>query len=251
MDAMIRLKPLELAERRKSSIAVHAYLREMILNGTLPPGTILSQLELSKQLGVSRTPLREAFRMLQEEGLIEAEPNLRASVSAFDASDFVTVYASRVMLESLGIALTAASFTHEDAAAAARALIEMRQAQHHQQFHNWQKAHRSFHTILFSHSGNELFRLLQSTMARSERYLNFFHPDYSKSRWLYDSIDDHTLLLQACIEHRSQDAARLLAHHLTTFALSISDELEPAPATNPIQAALEMIQASTPPLATS
>ena len=58
--------------------SLRSHLREMILGGLLQPGVVISQVELAHTLGVSRTPLREAMRMLQEEGLIEAEPNRRA-----------------------------------------------------------------------------------------------------------------------------------------------------------------------------
>src|SRR3954454_6585784 len=50
-----------------AAVAVHEHLRALILNGTLPPGAVLNQVELAPQLGVSRTPIREAIRMLQEE----------------------------------------------------------------------------------------------------------------------------------------------------------------------------------------
>ena len=68
------IRKVDLPEARQAIPHVHAYLRECILNGTLSPGTKLSQVSLAAQLGISRTPLREVLRMLQEEGLVEIEP---------------------------------------------------------------------------------------------------------------------------------------------------------------------------------
>jgi DNA-binding GntR family transcriptional regulator len=65
------IRRVDLPEARQAIPHVHAYLRECILDGTLPPGTKLSQVSLAAQLGISRTPLREVLRMLQEEGLVE------------------------------------------------------------------------------------------------------------------------------------------------------------------------------------
>jgi len=63
------IRKVNLPEARQAIPYVHAYLRECILDGTLSPGTKLSQVSLAAQLGISRTPLREVLRMLQEEGL--------------------------------------------------------------------------------------------------------------------------------------------------------------------------------------
>jgi len=71
------IRKVDLPEARQAIPHVHAYLRECILDGTLQPGTKLSQVSLAAQLGISRTPLREVLRMLQEEGLVEIEPNQR------------------------------------------------------------------------------------------------------------------------------------------------------------------------------
>ena len=71
------IRKVDLSEARQAIPYVHAYLRECILDGTLTPGTKLSQVSLARQLGISRTPLREVLRMLQEEGLVEIEPNQR------------------------------------------------------------------------------------------------------------------------------------------------------------------------------
>ena len=77
------IRKVDLPEARQAIPHVHAYLRECILDGTLKPGTKLSQVSLAAQLGISRTPLREVLRMLQEEGLVEIEPNQRTGWRAW------------------------------------------------------------------------------------------------------------------------------------------------------------------------
>ena len=72
---------------RDMTWTVYSSLRESILNGALPPGESLSQVQLASQLGVSRGPLREAVRMLQREGLVEAEVTRRGRVSSFSIDD--------------------------------------------------------------------------------------------------------------------------------------------------------------------
>lgn len=77
-------------------------LRTMIVTGEIPPGTALSQVELAGRIGVSTTPLREALRQLEAEGLVEPRRNRRPRVPPFDPDDVVSVYCGRVLLESLG-----------------------------------------------------------------------------------------------------------------------------------------------------
>ena len=93
---------------------VYSSLRESILNGALPPGESLSQVQLATKLGVSRGPLREAVRMLQREGLVEAEVNRRGRVSSFSMDDLEQLYAMRIVHESLAIRITVPRFTQKD-----------------------------------------------------------------------------------------------------------------------------------------
>ncbi len=75
------------------------------------PGTRLSQVALADQLGVSRTALPEVLRMLQEEGLVEIEPNQRTRVAGLDPQELDDVYASRILLETLALSMTLEEFT--------------------------------------------------------------------------------------------------------------------------------------------
>src|SRR5207248_8542503 len=91
---------------RDSTEIAYLQLRRAIVRCDIPSGVQLSQRELSQLTGVGRTPLREALRMLQREGLVEAEPNHRVCVAGFSFPDLEQLYALRISLEALAIRLT-------------------------------------------------------------------------------------------------------------------------------------------------
>ena len=122
------IRKVDLPEARQAIPHVHAYLRECILDGTLSPGTKLSQVSLAAQLGISRTPLREVLRMLQEEGLVEIEPNQRTRVAGLDPQELDDVYASRILLETLALSMTIGHFGAKARAEAKQMLTAMRRA---------------------------------------------------------------------------------------------------------------------------
>src|SRR3984885_6529486 len=76
-----------MADNGQNTEDVYERVRNAILDGQLAPGAVMSQVALAQDLGISRTPLREALRMLQSEGLVEGEPNRRVRVAPMTASD--------------------------------------------------------------------------------------------------------------------------------------------------------------------
>ncbi|GAA3447608.1 GntR family transcriptional regulator [Planomonospora venezuelensis] len=90
-------------------------LRNLILNGRYAPGARLGEVELAETLGVSRTPVREALRRLQAEGLVEVAANRGARVAQFPAGDLETVFELRARIEGLAARQAAAVATAEDA----------------------------------------------------------------------------------------------------------------------------------------
>ena len=83
-------------------------LRERIRTGELPPGTRLRQETLADELGISRTPLREAMRLLAADGLVELEPNRGAVVTALSREAQVRFWEARLALEPAAARLGAA-----------------------------------------------------------------------------------------------------------------------------------------------
>ena len=149
MSAQPATGPLQI-----QSVVDHVYsaLRERILSGDLPRGAKLRQASLADELGVSRTPLREALRRLSAEGLVEFEPNRGATVSELDFGDMRHAWSARVALEP-GAARLAAERRHAPAIAAMRTAIAHQRAAAGNKIESF-AANRAFHLALAAASGN-------------------------------------------------------------------------------------------------
>lgn len=238
--------PLHIPDKRRSRVIVHARLRQLILDGTLPPGSVLSQLQLSRALGVSRTPLREALRMLQEEGLVDAEPNHRPRVKGFDSSDLESVYSTRILLESFAVALTIPTLTADDIRTADEALRRMRIATQHEDFAEWRQAHRDFHRVLVRGAGDQVVQLIEIQAERAERYLRFYQLRDTRAWWSRNTEEEHRDLLQAIARDQtgSRDSVAAIGRHLARTALWVIAEAEPERDPLPIRLALQMALAA-------
>lgn len=98
---------------RTASATATELIREAIVEGRLEPGRRLKEVELAKELGISRTPIREALLLLQAEGLVEASPNRGSTVRAYDARELNDMYELRALLEGHSARRAAARITPE------------------------------------------------------------------------------------------------------------------------------------------
>jgi TetR/AcrR family transcriptional regulator, mexJK operon transcriptional repressor len=84
---------------RRTAMDVYDALRDAILGGEIKSGSLLTQVDIARDFGVSRTPVREALRRLQESGLVAGAPNYRSRVVGFDAEEVESIYVKRLLLE--------------------------------------------------------------------------------------------------------------------------------------------------------
>src|ERR1700724_4415094 len=187
------IRKAHLPEAREAIPHVHAYLRECILDGTLTPGTKLSQVTLAGQLGISRTPLREVLRMLQEEGLVEIEPNQRTRVAGLDPQELDDVYASRILLETLALSMTIGHFGAKARAEAKRMLTAMRRAAKSGDFDAWFAAHTDYHRVCSAAAGEAMQRQLRAFADRTTRYIPIYQLS-EPSSWQTAADAEHTAL---------------------------------------------------------
>jgi DNA-binding GntR family transcriptional regulator len=96
---------------QNASVAATELIRQAILDGRLDPGSRLKEEELARELGISRTPVREALLILQAEGLVDAAPNRGAVVRSHDGDDLEDLYQLRALLEGYAARRAAANIS--------------------------------------------------------------------------------------------------------------------------------------------
>jgi DNA-binding GntR family transcriptional regulator len=234
------LRKVDLPEARQAIPALHAYLRECVLDGTLTPGTKLSQVALAEQLGVSRTPLREVLRMLQEEGLVEIEPNQRTRVGGLDPQELDEIYACRILLETLALSMTFDEFTAAQQREASGLLTAMRQGARTGDFALWFDAHAGFHRLITAGAGPPLRRQLTTFADRTIRYIRIYQ--ISEPHWQAAGDIEHPAILEALIDHDEPAAIARLAHHLERTADRVLSDCAPDYKIRAVPRALELIE---------
>ena len=220
------IRRLHLPEARRAIAPLHAYLRECILDGTLVPGTKLSQVALAEQLGISRTPLREVLRMLHEEGLVTIEPDQRTRVAGFDPAELDSVYAERVLVECLALSMTLEGFSDVDAARGRELLRAMGRASASGDVAAWFTDHTAFHRLLTSGAGEALQRRLEALAERSIRYIRIYQLS-EPATWQVAGDREHAGILDALVGGDGPGAIAALAHHLSRTALRVMSDCRP------------------------
>jgi DNA-binding GntR family transcriptional regulator len=231
-----------------AAASVHERLRQLILTGDLPPGSVLSQVRLAEDLGVSRTPLRDAMRRLQSEGLIDAEHNRRARVADIDPSDLQALYCQRILVESLAISLTVERLSEVDLQRIRDALAEMlAAAAEERSYEAWDEPHRRFHALLVMHAGERLRDVTAGLVDRSERYRRLWLYRTGELRSWELAEEEHTSLLEACEAREARLAAERLARHLGRTALSLLMTVVPEEDPRLVRGAIQMVVGSERP----
>jgi DNA-binding GntR family transcriptional regulator len=197
---------------------IHDRLRRDILSGALPAGQPISQVQLAAKLGVSRTPLREALRLLEREGLVEAEHNKQVRVARSSIEDLEQVYAMRITLEALAVRFSLPAMTSDDIEAMAEAHEKMRLYADRRDYERWELPHREFHSKLLERSGILLRRTLSQLSDHVERY-RYIASTQAPMAWP-NSITDHQAILTAT---RAGDVAAVVeavGRHYARVALN-------------------------------
>jgi DNA-binding GntR family transcriptional regulator len=203
---------------------VHDELRRLILEGELAPGAELSQLELSRRLSVSRTPLREALRLLEREGLvISGGPHRLVTVSPLSMEDLDSLYSMRAMLEALAIWLTVPALRDDDFARLEDDLEEARSGSSQSAY----DAHRRFHQGLRSGAEDRLAEQAERLFEHAQRYqLAFAREDSTR---LAAKHEEHAAILEACRQRDRRGARDLIVDHVADTATVLMTSERHAP----------------------
>jgi DNA-binding GntR family transcriptional regulator len=207
MDTVVAKRP-SLA-RRALYEDVAERLRAQIFARDLEPGAWIDELRLAAEYGISRTPLREALKVLAAEGLVTMKPRRGAYVAEMSREDVRQVYHLLALLESDAAAEVA---RHADAAQLQQlqALHERLEKQVRQRdaFFN---TNEQFHLALLEAAGNR-WRVQIVTDLRKVMKLNRHHSLFKQGR-LVDSLAEHRALMAAITQREPAKAASLMRRH--------------------------------------
>jgi DNA-binding GntR family transcriptional regulator len=210
----------ELPAGRTIAEAIAAALRADIASGRLAAGTRLLQVELAQRFGVSTTPVREAFGILQREGLVRSHPQRGATVFAPSVDDLREHYEIRAALESLAVEKAAQNFKPTDALPLLEILDEMRGCSDPDRY---VELNHRFHISLYRLSRRErLIELITGLRNASAAYLQIYAAEGVPN----DRLDgEHREILAACEARDSKRAARAMRHHLEQTVAHVTDQL--------------------------
>lgn len=201
--------PTELKNKPSSGHAILAALRTSITSGSLPPGTVLRQVELAEEFGVSRIPVREALQALQSEGLVLIEPNRGAFVASYTAEQLNEMFDLRVMLE---VDALQHAIPHHTERSLRRIEALQRELDYEDQPAEWIRLDRAFHDELYGPSARaRTLQLIAGLRGSVERFsIARLGPDTRRTGW----NDEHQQLIAAVRTRDVAAASAILTLHL-------------------------------------
>lgn len=204
------LQPIKLDSYKPLRELVCETIRQAIIDGTFSPGERLMEIQMADEMGVSRTPVREAIRKLELEGFVVMIPRRGTYVADISIKDITEIYEIRTSLDVLAAGLAAERITDEELETLNRLLVEIGQHINDKNMEKIVEADTAFHDVLYQASRNE--RLCSIINNLREQLTGIRGRSMSYPGRLIETMDEHRSLID-CIAsrdvERAQDAARV------------------------------------------
>lgn len=206
------LNPIRLDNYKPLRELVFESLREAIIMGNLRPGERLMEIQLAEQMGVSRTPVREAIRKLELEGLVVMVPRKGAYVAGLSIKDIADVFEIRKALEGLAAELAADRISDEEIENLERVLHRLADSVEHKKLDEFIDVDTEFHAVLFQAGRND--RLSQMISNLREQIHRFRNTSLSMPGRMTAALEEHRKIVEAISQHDVDEAKRLAQEHI-------------------------------------
>lgn len=198
-------------------------LRKAILTGELKPGERLMEIHLANRLGVSRTPIREAIRKLELEGLVIMIPRRGAEVAQITEKSLKDVLEVRRALDALCVELACERITEEGKVKLREACSEFEKATKTGDVTAIAKADVALHDIIVEATGNaRLIQLINNLSEQMYRYRFEYIKDESRHEKL---VEEHRMIYESIIEKDKEKAAKAAKLHIDNQEKSIIQQI--------------------------
>lgn len=222
------IRPIDPAQRATLGAIVTDQLRAHVIHGGFEPGTVLGEVALAEQFGVSRGPIREALQRLVQEGLLRREPRRGISVPRFAAADIRDVYLAREAIESAALAVALAG-DPEPLAADLRAIVgRMRAAVATDDWVAVADLDVAFHRrIVEATHSPRLARLYTTVLAETIAFFNMT----ARSPGREQLVAEHADLAELVAAGNIEAYRRTLGRHLSESVLRLTRQAQAQAAT--------------------
>lgn len=198
-------------------------LRQEILTGELKPGERLMEIHLANRLGVSRTPIREAIRILELEGLVTMTPRRGAEVANITEKNLRDVLEVRRVLDALAASLACDRITDEEKEQLRAACDTFAKATETKNVTTIARADVALHDIIIKAAGNErLAQIVGNLSEQMYRYRFEYIKDASKHQSL---IEEHRIIYESIIKQDKETAAKAVKMHIDNQEKSIINQI--------------------------
>ena len=219
------LNNLKLQNYQPLRDVVFEHLRNSILNGDLKPWERLMEVQLAEQLGVSRTPVREAIRKLELEGLVVMVARKGAYVADVSVKDILDVLEVRSVLEGLAAALAAERMTEEELEELELISYHFKRHVENEDTEGMIEKDMQFHDrIIHSTRNPKLIQIAQSLQEQVQRFRITYFSEYSSTKEL---LVEHQAILEAIANRDAVAAQKVTQHHIDMLEqtiISIADK---------------------------
>lgn len=210
--------------RRSLHDELVARLRDMIVDGALKAGQKIPEAELCAKFAVSRTPMREAMKVLASEGLLTLLPNRGALVARITAEEIEELFPIMGAMEGLAGELAAKRFTPAAIAALRRDHDRMLRHYERRDWVGYSKLNRAIHEAIFAAAGNGALSAMYMNLLIRIHHVRFVARP-SDARWR-QAVEDHEKIIAAVEARDARKLSRILVSHLRNKADMVIESLK-------------------------
>ena len=192
---------------------VYQYLSDLIIEGKIRPGERLVEKDLSQKFSVSRSPVRECFRILESEGLITINSRKGAHVRDFSRKDIEDVFLVRATLEALAAKLAVQNISEKEIATLNDLVTKMDEAITEKNEKSFYELNIFFHNLFIKASNNEILEKTLKTL-RKGIWLRITFLYFNSSSALIPSNIKHKEIVEALVKKDPVSVARLVEEHV-------------------------------------
>lgn len=223
MDEDLYLQPLDSDPAYQVRGRVYEQLRQAILKGSLKPGSRLVERKLAEQLGVSRTPVREAVRMLELEGLVSHLPRIGAAVARVNQQEVLEIYRIRAVLEGLAARMAAEKISPVQLQHLNDLLKQIEESAGRGDMGRLEGLHREFNDVIYKAAGSPRLYGMITTLA--DYIAGYARVGYTYPGRMAEATKEHRQLVESIRLRDGDLAERTAREHIENSRRAYFNEI--------------------------